>query len=47
MQGILADTEFICDFFITSDVYKRQPLTLLDKDFLRENGVDIENNSDA
>ena len=32
---------------LTEKVQIQQPLTLLDKDFLRENGVDIENNSDA
>ena len=32
---------------LTEKVQTQQPLTLLDKDFLRENGVDIENNSDA
>ena len=32
---------------LTEKVQAQQPLTLLDKDFLRENGVDIENNSDA
>ena len=31
---------------LTEKVQIQQPLTLLDKDFLRENGVDIENNSD-
>lgn len=32
---------------LTEKVQIQQPLTLLDKDFLRENGVDIENNSDV
>ncbi|WP_293728951.1 hypothetical protein [uncultured Phascolarctobacterium sp.] len=32
---------------LTEKVQIQQPLSLLDKDFLRENGVDIENNSDA
>ena len=31
---------------LTEKVQIQQPLTLLDKDFLRENGVDIENSSD-
>ena len=32
---------------LTEKVQTQQPLTLLEKEFLRENGVDIENNSGA
>ena len=32
---------------LTEKVQAQQPLTLLEKEFLRENGVDIENSSDA
>lgn len=32
---------------LTEKVQAQQPLTLLEKDFLRENGVDIENKNDA
>lgn len=32
---------------LTEKVQTQQPLTLLEKEFLRENGVDIENSSDA
>lgn len=32
---------------LTENVQTQQPLTLLEKEFLRENGVDIENNSGA
>ncbi len=32
---------------LTEKVQAQQPLTLLEKDFLRENGVDIENNNDT
>ena len=32
---------------LTEKVQAQQPLTLLEKELLRENGVDIENSSDA
>ena len=32
---------------LTEKVQTQQPLTLLEKEFLIENGIDIENNSDA